>query len=149
MKVRTTKLILDRERILSYGMDELKKITTLTKLELLQGQAWLTALGVHNLSSVLLILLERENPMKLEDLDASYGVEDLPRIVNAITDLVIGPAPYEVHYEKYGKPRVNRFYDEDSAWTFAEEVGAEVSDRGVPDPLRTPVSGLSAASTSA
>lgn len=91
-KITQSKLKLSgREFTLSYGMEEFKDLSEEFKTDIFKGKHWLQEFSMETLETVLCVMLQRENPITIEELSTLWGPNDLASITTAITSLLEEP----------------------------------------------------------
>lgn len=83
--MKTHPIMLDRERTLSYGVQEMRECSRITgKDPLRNGQHWISGLTVNNISELAVVLLRREDPTITPDMIEKLLEETPDEIVNTI-----------------------------------------------------------------
>lgn len=89
-KVKTTTLTLSgRAFTLSYGMEEYLDLSARFETDIFRGSHWVSKFSIDTMEQILWTLMQRANPITLEELTQLWGPSDLTAINNALCELIV------------------------------------------------------------
>lgn len=93
-KVKTTTLVLSGQQFtLSYGMEEYLDLSARFKTDIFKGTHWVTKFDIDTMEPILWTLMQRANPISMEELTDLWGPADLVAINDALCEVIVEAKP--------------------------------------------------------
>lgn len=93
-KLKTATLSLSGQQFtLSYGMEEYRDLSAQFDADIFKGSHWVSKFNLGTMEQVLWTLLQRANPISMEELTDLWGPVDLIAINDALCELIVEAKP--------------------------------------------------------